>query len=192
MKTTFQTLAFLLILAVSIFTGCKKDTDSPVTEPPPPVNESEIMTTFRLTFTDSAGTAPSVTAQFRDPDGDGGNPPAQFDTVKLSANTTYLAYITILDETKTPADTISKEVKEEANDHLFFFTPGAGINETIIILDLDTNPTPLPLGLQTKWKTGSASSGTTRIVLRHQPGVKNGNYTPGETDIDITFQTQIQ
>jgi hypothetical protein len=192
MKKQFKVLTFLSIIAGAIFTGCKKDTDSPVSSPPPPVNESEVMTTFKLTFVDSAGAASTITAQFRDPDGDGGNPAVQFDTVKLLPNTTYLASILILDETKSPADTISNEIEEEANDHMFFYTPGTGVNEVITILDYDTHSTPLPLGLQTKWKTGAASSGTTRIVLRHQPGVKNGTYAPGETDIDITFQTRIQ
>lgn len=191
MKKQFKILALFSILAWTIFAGCKKDTDSPVI-PPPPVNESEVMTTFRLTFVDSAGSAPTVTAQFRDPDGDGGNPPAQFDTIKLMSNNTYLAFILILDETKSPADTISKQIKAEANDHMFFFTPAAGVNETITILDYDTHTTPLPLGLQTKWKTGAVSAGTTGIVLRHQAGVKNGTYAPGETDINIIFQTLVQ
>lgn len=192
MKKQFKRLAFASILVVATFAGCKKDKDEPIPTPPPPVNESEVMTTFRLTFVDSAGIAPTVTAQFRDPDGDGGNPAVQFDTIKLLPNKTYLASVLILDETKNPADTISNEVKEEANDHLFFYTVGTGLNEIITILDFDTHPTPLPLGIQTKWKTGVISTGTTKIVLRHQPGVKDGTYSPGETDIDITFHTRIQ
>lgn len=189
MKKQMKKIALICALTAVIINGCKKDEDKPTT-PPPPVNESEITTTFKLTFVDSAGIAPTLTAMFRDPDGDGGNPAVQFDTIKLLANQTYFASILILDETKIPADTISNEVKEEGNDHLFVFTPG-GVNETITILDQDSNTVPLPIGLESKWKTGAASSGTTRIVLRHQPGVKDGTYAPGETDIDILFQTLI-
>lgn len=191
MKKTIKTVTFLAIIAISVVTGCKKDKDE-VPTPPLPINESEIMTTFKLTFTDSAGVYPTVAAEYRDPDGDGGNAAIQVDTIKLLPNTTYLASVLILDETKTPADTISNEIEEEANDHLFLYTP-AIVNASVTILDVDTNtPVPLPLGLQTKWKTRTASAGTVQIVLRHQPGVKDGTYSPGETDVDLTFQIKIQ
>ncbi len=190
MKTTIQHIAFIALLVISVFTGCKKDKDE-VVIPPPPANESEVMTTFKLTFTDSAGAVPIANAQFRDPDGDGGNTAIQFDTIKLFANKTYIVNTLILDETQNPVDTISKEIQEEANDHLFFYTP-ATINATITILDQDTHIPSLPLGLQTKWKTMTASDGTVHIVLRHQPGIKDGTYAPGETDIDLTFQVKIE
>jgi hypothetical protein len=191
MKKTIKKLTFLGIIATSVFTGCKKDKDE-VPTPPPIVNEGEVITTFKLTFVDSAGLAPTVTAQYRDPDGDGGNDAVQFDTINLLPNTTYFASVLILDETKSPADTISNEIEEEANDHLFIYTP-ASADVTVTITDVDTNtPTPLPLGLQTKWKTMAASTGTVQIVLRHQPDVKDGTYAPGETDIDLTFQVVIQ
>ena len=191
MKTVSLKNLFIVATAVAlIITGCKKDKET-VPDPEEPANETEIMTTFKLTFVDSANSANIVTATFRDPDGDGGKAAVQFDSIKLVANKTYFTSVLILDETKNPVDTISNEVKKEAKDHLFFYTP-QGVNETITILDKDTNPTPLPVGLQTKWKTGAASTGSTKIVLRHQPGVKNGTYAPGETDIEIMFQTKIK
>lgn len=178
-------------IAITIsLTACKKDKDQ-VSNPTPPTDEPEVMTTFKLTFIDSASVLPTVTALYRDPDGDGGNTATEFDTIKLHTNTTYLTNILILDETKSPADTTSKEIKEKANEHLFFYTI-TGISTSINILDYDTNTPPLPVGLQTKWKTATASNGNVRIVLRHQPGVKNGNYGPGETDIDLTFQAKVQ
>jgi hypothetical protein len=39
--------------------------------------------------------------------------------------------------------------------------------------------------------TGAASSGTIRVVQRHQPNAKNGTYSPGSTDFDITFAVNI-
>ena len=189
MKTSVKKILIITTAVATIISGCKKDKET-VPDPEVPVNEPEVMTTFKLTFVDSSNTSNVITAAFRDPDGDGGKPAVQFDTIKLAPNKTYLASVLILDETKSPVDTISNEVEEEGNDHLFFYTPG-GVNETITILDKDTHTPPLPLGLKTKWKTGSSSTGTTKIVLRHQPDVKDGTYTPGETDIEILFQTKI-
>ena len=190
MKTTIKNYIMLATLATIIIASCKKDKNE-VPTPEPPANEEEVITTIRLLFTDSAGVAPSVTAEYRDPDGDGGNPAVQFDTIHLNANTTYYAEVLLLNETTSPADTISHEVEEEANDHLFIYTP-TGINTTISIEDYDTNTPPLPLGLQTKWKTTIPSSGEVQIVLKHQPEVKDGTAAPGETDIDVTFQAIVQ
>lgn len=189
MKKVYQKLIFVAIIATTLITGCEKDDTEP--ENPNPVNESEVMTTFKLTFVDSAGTAPNVIAQYRDPDGDGGNSAVQFDIIRLLPNKTYLASVQILDETKNPAVNISNEILEEANDHMFFYTPSS-VNATITLLDLDTNTPALPIGLQTKWKTGALSDGTVRVILRHQPGVKDGTYAVGETDIDLTFEFEVE
>ncbi|MCK6649418.1 MAG: hypothetical protein L6Q66_07170, partial [Bacteroidia bacterium] len=73
MKNQFNYFILAMIVAGSIFTGCKKDEDT-VPTPPAPANEGEVLTTFTLYFTDSANAANIVSATFRDPDGDGGNP----------------------------------------------------------------------------------------------------------------------
>jgi len=186
MKTTKSIIRilFALLLMAGAITGCEEAN-------PPPINEEELITTMTLTFTDSANSSNVITATFRDTDGDGGNGPTQFDTIRLGAGKTYFTEITLLDETKTPAGVISEDVLEEANDHHFFFhTSGANITATYE--DWDTNSPPLPLGLSTKWVTGAASNGTTHVILKHQPEVKDGTEVPGETDIDVTFVTQIQ
>lgn len=179
-----------LIAIISIWTGCKKDT-SPVPNPPPIQNEEEVITTLTLMFDDTSAANADKVATFRDPDGDGGAGPDIFDTIRLEQNKSYLVSIIILNETASPVDTISNEVFEEANDHHFFFHhTGAAITTTY--LDLDTNVPPLPIGLNTRWQSGTASTGTSQVILKHQPGAKNGTETPGETDIDVTFQTIIQ
>lgn len=180
----------VIVLGMLAISGCKKDDDI-VENPPPPANEGEVITTMRLIATDSATNMVTDTFTFRDPDGDGGSGPDIFDTIRLAPNKTYLMQLVLLNETVTPADSISNEVLAEANDHMFFFHyTGAAITQTY--LDQDTNTPPLGIGLQTKWKTGAASSGTSQVILKHQPGVKDGTETPGETDMDITFQTVIQ
>lgn len=47
--------------------SCKKD-ENEVSSPAPPANESEVITTLRITFTDSANMADVRTAEFRDPE----------------------------------------------------------------------------------------------------------------------------
>jgi hypothetical protein len=186
MKTikSITELLFALLIISTLITACGE-------ENPPPVNEEELITTFILTFTDSVNSANVITATFRDTDGDGGNAPTLFDTIRLEAGKTYFTEITLLDESKTPSENISDEVLEEANDHHFFFHV-SGANLTIIYEDFDTNSPPLPIGLSTKWITGATSNGTTQVILKHQPDVKNGNEAPGETDVDLIFTTQIE
>lgn len=178
--------ALLLASFMVVFASCKKDEDDPKNPTDP--NDSELITTFKLIMTDSAGVLPEQTFVFRDIDGDGGQAPTEFDTITLAPNTTYLAEILLLNESVSPADTISNEVAEEANDHQFFFL-NTGVNVTVTYLDSDSNG--LPLGLNTKWVTGSAGSGTSRITLKHQPGIKDGTQAPGETDVELLFQLRV-
>lgn len=58
----------------------------------------------------------------------------------------------------------------------------------------DADANGKPIGLKTILNTGGASSGTLKIILRHQAdknaaGVSNGNPTNagGETDIEVDF-----
>ncbi|MFM7858821.1 MAG: hypothetical protein ACKO96_44580, partial [Flammeovirgaceae bacterium] len=85
--------------------------------------------------------------EWRDLDGDGGNP-AQIDTIKIQQQKTFNVSILLLDESKSPIDTISNEVLEEGVDHMFFFTH-AVVNISSSITDSDSNG--LGIGLQSKW-----------------------------------------
>ncbi|MSP69386.1 MAG: hypothetical protein EXR20_03865 [Bacteroidetes bacterium] len=80
-------------------------------------------------------------------------------------------------------------VLEEGVDYLFCFSP-TNISATVIKTDLDTNS--LTIGLQSKWRTTATGLGTMQVELRHQPLVKNGSCTPGDTDLDVVFQSKIQ
>jgi len=183
MKTKIK---FGLVCMVAL-ASCKKDAD--LVEVPPPVgNEVELITTMTLLFSDDAGINPDVTATFRDPDGDGGLDYDIFDTIRLMNNTTYNTSILLLNETVSPADTISNEVLDEDDEHFFCFTPSLA-NLFIVRTDSDGM---YEVGLQSQWTTGNAENGTTQIVLKHQPDVKDGTCAPGETDIDVTFVTEVQ
>lgn len=189
--------SLFLFLAAALMVGCKKDDDAP--KPTPgggggPINEEELITSVKITFEDTAGVEPTVVVWFRDPDGDGGNAPTQFDTIRLAANTVYNASIEILDESKNPVENITEEIEEEADEHLFCYTP-ANVNLSITRTDIESDygvGGTLEVGLTTQWVTGNASVGTTEIVLKHQLGVKNGTCAPGDTDVELNFITEIQ
>lgn len=189
MKTINKSILIATII-ISFFSACKKDDDL-VNVPQPIQNEPEVISSAKLIITDSITGTAIDTVTFLDPDGDGGNGPTVFDTIRLQANTTYFMDVVLLNTLTNPADTISNEVAEEANDHQFFFT-FSGVTITHTYLDNDTNTPPLPIGLQNKIRTGAPGTGTTQVLLKHQPGIKDGNIATGDTDVDITFQTIIQ
>jgi hypothetical protein len=139
----------------------------------------------------------------------------------LKANATYTGQLGILDKSQSPTFDVGAEIAgSRANYHSVFYQPlpTAGsylipaptgsdtypapiptpltsttpLNLTVTATDVDTNKTPLPLGFKTTFKTGAASTGYLRVVLRHQPNVKDGSFTPGSTDLDAGFTVSIQ
>ena len=183
-KKLFLKPAIGLLLAAGLLTSCNNDDEGDA-----PVNESELITTVTLTMQE-AGTANTVTATFRDPDGEGGNAPAQFDEIVLKPNTVYNTSVILLDESKTPPGNVTEEIEEEAKDHQFFYTPTTGLTISVAYADVDTNN--IPFGLKTKFTTGAASAGQLKVTLKHQPGIKNNNIAPGETDVEIDFTAKVQ
>ena len=162
--------------------SCKKDPAN-VTDPEIE-HEEELITTLTLKLTDSTDQTNQITATFSDPDGDGGNEPTTFDTIKLAKNKTYFTAITLLDETSVPSIDITEEVEEEGHEHLFCFTQSDELS--ISLTDSDGTH---PIGLTSTWKTSSVSlsDGFVKVSLKHQPDLKDGTCAPGETDIELEF-----
>jgi hypothetical protein len=107
----YSKLALCLLIAVSI-SSCEKD------DPVIP-NEEELITTLAYSLTPVSG-GNTVILMFRDLDGDGGvSPVIQGGT--LEPNTTYKGSLELLDETESPIENISDEIKEEDEAHQFFF-----------------------------------------------------------------------
>jgi hypothetical protein len=179
-------LLFLLLPVVMLSQACKKDEENVA-----PTDDNEAITTATITLTNKAVPTEVVTATI-----DNLNTQADFNkaTLNLKANTTYTGAITLFDKTKTPVLDVSAGIKTEANEHLFVYTPSAGLGLTVTITDKDTNPAPgpYPVGLTTEMKTGVASSGKLKVVLRHQPNVKNGTAAPGTSDLDTDYNVVIQ
>jgi hypothetical protein len=180
-------LVILLMLVMAVSIQCKKD--DPIVNPPIQGEEDELITTMNLEFIDSAGVLTNQTFSFKDPDGPGGNAPTVFDTIALSANNTYNVAITLLNESVSPAEDITVEVLNEADEHFFCFEPSVAGNCIVTRTDSDGQ---YEIGLASKWNVLTISQGFMLIKLKHQPGVKNGTCSPGETDIEINFPVKIQ
>lgn len=163
---------------------CEKHPDDPEC-----VGENELITSLYVIAIDSVSGLAVDTFRFVDADGNGS--PEVFDTIRLSANRTYRISLQFLNESVSPAEFINPEIQEEKNDHFISFSTH-NVNMGVTYIDFDTNVPPLPLGLETWWVTGSAASGHIQIVLRHQPGIKDGTATPGDTDVSVEFPIQLQ
>lgn len=182
-----------LILFNPLFTSCKNDEDD-VPSPMNP-NENELITSIKCVIKESGNSSKIITAMFKDLDGEGGKPPT-LDTIKLYSGKTYNVELWLLDETKTPVDTISYEIKEEGEGHQFFFSASAGAELTFTYSDMDKNG--VPIGLISTWTTGAATTSKNekiRIILKHQgeskPDSGFGNINLGSTDIDVNFPVLI-
>ena len=149
----------LALSLISLLISCKEDDDP---TPTPPQNDEEVITSVFLTFTDKANFLPVQVFAFRDPDGDGGNGPTQFDTIQLVNGNIYEVRIELLDESGTEVDTITAEIEQEADEHLFCFTP-SGADLTIVRTDSDGT---FEIGLTSDWTANSMSSGTVRIEIK--------------------------
>lgn len=183
MKITKLTL--LLLAMMTSFSACQKDDDD-VDDHDDHDHEEELITSLELIFTDES--SKTTTFRFADPDGDGGNGPTEFDTIVLAANSTYTLDIELLNESESPAEDLTHEVEEEGDEHLFCFT-ASGADVTVTAFDSDGT---YAIGLNSSVATGDAGTGTLTVALKHQPGVKDGTCTPGETDIEVAFPIKIQ
>ncbi|KAA3622580.1 MAG: type 1 periplasmic binding fold superfamily protein [Bacteroidetes bacterium] len=187
MQTINKYILLAGVVAISIFASCEKD------DPEIP-HEEEVITTLTYTLTPVSG-GDVVTMTFQDLDGDGGNDPV-ITGGTLAANTAYVGELNLLNETETPAHDIGAEVKEEDEEHQFFYQVAGGLNLSVTYADVDADGNPV--GLSTTLSSGDASQGQLTIILRHQPdkgaaGVSTGDVTNagGETDIEVTFDVEI-
>ncbi len=187
----FQTMkkvkTYLPILALSglFFASCSDD------DAPEPVNEEEVITTMTITLTPQGG-GTAVILESRDLDGDGPNPPVVTVSGNLMTSTSYNGVIVLLNETETPAENITEEVEEEAEDHQFFFTIGGSLSASTSYTSFDGSGNPL--GTEFVLEARDASVGTFGVTLRHDLKKPNDGTLAdagGETDIAQTFDLPI-
>ena len=189
-KVSFKSIMLALGALSLVVVGCKKDAVKPADDHEH--NDGELITTLELKFSGKGVVNDDTTfvVTFDDPDGDGGNAPIKLDQINLLKNTEYSVELTLLDKTKTPYDTISNEVLEEADDHLFFYSSNPVNLLNITITDKDSKNRNL--GLRSNWKTNTVGSGKVKVKLMHQPGVKDGKSEVGDTDVEVEFPVVIK
>lgn len=179
-------VAYILLASSTFFLSCEDEVDDP-----PIPNEEEVITTLTYTLT-AAGSVHSFT--FQDLDGDGGNAPTiTVDTI--SSGVSYNGSLSLLNETESPADNITTEIFEEAEEHQFFFQSS---DPALSVSYSDTDANQQPLGLLSELSASDPGDYSLTITLRHEPdksaaGVSDGEITNagGETDIEVTFQIHV-
>ena len=187
LKIMFKNYFVLLFSSLLLigFSSCDNEPDDD------DINQQEVITTMTLTLTPADGVP--VVLSFLDEDGDqegiitGGT---------LESNTTYTGTIQLLNETTTPPEDVTEEVRIKDDEHQLFF------QSTIDGLSVDYNDADdngNPLGISTTITTGAAGSGTLIVTLLHEPlkelaSVMNGDISEagGETDIEVPFEIEIQ
>lgn len=194
MKKNFARLFLFAALFTLVFAACKKEKNDTPTE-----NANEEITTLKLTFTNAANAADVVTATWKDLDGIAGNAPT-IDKINLKANTTYNVATELLDERTNPVTNATAEIEEEGDEHrvfhLFYATATAAVYDSLstvaTVTPLDKDSNNLPIGLEISMTTKAAFTGFLNVVVRHQPGAKNGTYAPGSTDVLTIFPVEIK
>lgn len=174
---------YVSVIAALFVSSCKSGDVEP--------EENEFISTVELTLTE--GTSVQKFS-WKDLDGEGGNAPV-IQKVTLAPGKTYEMKVSFLNETVSPIDDITKEVKEEADEHLVVFTVSPAGLVQVNVTDRDAKN--LPIGLESRLTTTTAGMGEFRVVLRHQPPVngvatKDGSATPGSTDVDVVFPIEIK
>lgn len=189
-------LVALGLSLMGVLNSCKDD--NPADPGDPPNSQEQITTVTLILDHNSPSFQPlhEIRATWRDIDGPGGNPPT-IDTLKLHAGTTYSGTILLLDETKTPPDTISNEVEEEADVHLFVYTTGGSVDTLMSVSIDDLDPFNQPIGLSYVVVVDSTATGgttgTLTVELRHfAERAHKAAGAPFETDIEVTFPVLIE
>ncbi len=192
--------AALVLTFAAIFSSC--DDDNPKKEDTP-----ELITKATLTFTPTGGGS-AVVVTATDPDGEGVQDLTVDGPINLAASANYKLDIILINELAEPTDpeySITKEVEEEGDEHMFFFAwtnnvfsdptgNGNVDNRADVVNYNDKDDNGLPLGLSTEWTAATAAAaGTFRVILKHQPDLKSASSTAttGESDIDITFTINV-
>ncbi len=192
MKSNIIKFSFITVLATLSFTACKKDK---VTTPEPV--EQELITTVRLKVTKLDDMSiKTFTYKVENGFGSTTQGTVTIDSIILSANKEYNVEVELLNEKENPAEDVTKEVKEESNEHLFIYqsNPTTG-NGSIGFGMGNKDGNGNPLNQTIKFLTAGAGKGAITVTLKHEPTNKAAT-TPdaagGETDVEATFPVRLQ
>ena len=158
-------LKYALLAIPFLYFSCSDDDDAPE-----PINEEEVITTMTVTLVNHQNGSDVVTMQTQDLDGDGPNAPVVTVSGPISAASSYSGSIEWLNEMEDPAEDITEEIVEEADEHQVFFSTN-GLNLDFVYGDFDSNGNPV--GTQFVLAPNAAGSGTITITLVHEPAKPN-------------------
>lgn len=179
-----------------------------------------LTTSLILNFTPDNG-GETLSFAWSDPEGDG-NPVV--DDILLSDASdhdhhdamSYTLDVEIWNELEDPAEDVTVEIAELADEHQLFFTgsavdgPATGANDSAIIEHAyeDSDSQGLPLGLSNSVSTLDWGSGELTVTLRHLPSengepvkvdgladdVASGGFSAigGDNDIQVTFNIVVE
>jgi len=202
MKTIHSILYLFLFLSFGLIVGCGDDDDQMEMEME--MEDEEEISQVTLTFTPNNDEDPII-AIWLDADGEGSAAPT-IDDIELEEEVSYTLDITLTNTLGSTDEDITAEVKEEDDEHMFFFSFTDGIfsdptgdgnadNRTDPINYNDQDADGNPVGLSTTWTAGEHTemAGEFNIILKHQPDLKtsSSDVNVGGTDIDITFPLEI-
>ncbi|GAA4230666.1 hypothetical protein GCM10022291_01370 [Postechiella marina] len=187
---TIKLLA-LFFMSSLILTSCSSDDDGHDDDHD---HEEELITTVIYTLTEKntdVDDNSSITLTFTDIDGPGGENPSYAVSETLLSNTEYTGKLQLLNATDDPAEDITEEVKEEADEHEFFFSSTIS---GLTISKNDTDEDGNPVGIESTLTTGDAGTGTLTIILKHEPTKPNDGTSAnagGSTDVEVTFDISV-
>jgi len=185
----FNRSIIFTLFAGLIFFACSEDSVSP--DPGP--GEEEVISRVTVTLTDTSNPANVAVAVWDDSDGDG--TANTIGTLTLTAGATYSGVILLENALETPAENITLEVEEEAEEHQFFYSVTGALagNITLVINDTDDNNYPVGLDYTVAVAAGtSGQTGEMGIILYHYDDVVKDGVSPSdESDIDIAIPITV-
>jgi hypothetical protein len=187
-----KSILVCLSVFILIFSCRPKDVQNPQN----PQSDNEKVTHVYLYLEDTSVTPHAIKTFVWSQMDSTEDPSISYDTLEMGKN--YLGSVMMLDQTKTPFDTLSHEFEEEALklEHQFFYdcSPTSLLTFTYSNSDKDANG--VPVGITPNVFANALGTGSMHVVLKHQPGVKpnsgNGNSTLGSTDLDIVFPVKVK
>lgn len=208
MKRIFPIASTLLF----IMTGCS-DVEGDDHDHDHHDHEHEVITTVVLSFSSQADDSEILEFVWADPENDGS---PVVDDIVLEDGVAYDVYVEFLNGLEDPAEDITPEIADEAEEHQIFFTgsgvegPATGSNDDAVVshayLDADTEG--LPVGLENEIVSLTAGSGELILTLRHMPeesgspvkvegaaeDVAEGGFSSigGANDVSVTFSITVE
>lgn len=176
-------------------------------------HDHEVITTVMLNFVPSTDGAEDLVFSWADVESDGA---PVVDDIVLESGVDYAVSVEFWNEMEDPAEDITPEVADEADEHQIFFTgsavegPATGTNEDAVVTHAyaDEDADGLPLGLDNEVVALEAGSGELVLTLRHMPpesgnpvkvegladSVAEGGFSAigGANDVQVTFSLTVE